>query len=79
MRSILRVLALGAFLGMSGRPAVQADGAAVAGGDASGQAGADGTGFRPDVEGASMDGRDASRHETGLQLFGELVVPAELA
>ncbi len=40
MRSTLRVLALGALLGMSGRPAVQAAGAAVAGGDASGQAGA---------------------------------------
>jgi glyoxylase-like metal-dependent hydrolase (beta-lactamase superfamily II) len=26
-----------------------------------------------------VDGRDASRHETGLQVFGELVIPAELA
>src|SRR5207342_2201043 len=43
-----------------------------------GQAGADGAGLRPDVEGAAMNGRDASRHETGLQVFGELVVPAEL-
>ena len=44
----------------------------------SGQAGADGAGFRPDVEGASVDGRDAARHEAGLQVFGELGVPAEL-
>ena len=43
-----------------------------------GQARADGAGLRPDVEGAAMNGRDASRHETGLQVFGELVVPAEL-
>ena len=43
-----------------------------------GQPGADRAGFRPDVECAAMDGRDASRHETGLQVFGELVIPAEL-
>jgi hypothetical protein len=43
-----------------------------------GQAGADGAGFRPDVEGATMDGCDASRHEAGLQVFGELGIPAEL-
>ena len=43
-----------------------------------GQAGAD-CGFgRPDVVGAAMNGRDAARHEAGLQVFGELVVPAEL-
>ena len=36
-------------------------------------------GFRPDVERAAVSGRDAARHETGLQVFGELVVPAELA
>ena len=43
-----------------------------------GQAGADGAALRPDVEGAAVDGRDASRHETGLQVFGELGIPAEL-
>jgi hypothetical protein len=44
-----------------------------------GQAGSDGAGLRPDVEGAAMDGRDAARHETGLQVLGELGIPAELA
>ena len=44
----------------------------------SGQAGADGAGLRPDVERAAMDGGDAARHEAGLQVFGELGVPAEL-
>ena len=44
----------------------------------SGQPGADGAALRPDVEGAPVDGCDASRHETGLQVFGELGVPAEL-
>ena len=44
-----------------------------------GQAGADGADLRPDVEGAAVDGRDASGHEAGLQVFGELGIPAELA
>src|SRR3954465_11600704 len=38
-----------------------------------------GPALRPDVEGAAVDGCDAARHETGLQVFGELVIPAELA
>ena len=44
----------------------------------SGQAGAEGAGLRPDVERAAVDGGDAARHQTGLQVFGELGVPAEL-
>ena len=47
--------------------------------EASGQARADDVVRRLDVERGAVGRGDASRHEAGLQVVGELGVPAEVA
>lgn len=46
--------------------------------EAAGHAAADGAVCHPDVELPAVGGGYASRREAGIQLFGELVSPAEL-